>query len=81
MLADLQRDRGMTYVFVSHDLGVVGHVADRVAVMCEGRVVETGAATAVLESPSHPYTRTLLAALPKAPPAIRPVLPARSRSA
>jgi ABC-type dipeptide/oligopeptide/nickel transport system ATPase component len=66
----------MTYIFVSHDLGVIGHVADRVAVMSGGRIVETGTASMILESPSHEYTRTLLAALPKAPAA-----PAALRSA
>ena len=71
VLADLQRERGMAYVFVSHDLGVIGHVADRVAVMCEGRIVETGSATTVLEAPSHDYTRRLLAALPRAPAALQ----------
>ena len=76
VLADLQHERGMTYIFVSHDLGVIGHVADRVAVMSGGRIVETGTASMILASPSHEYTRTLLAALPKAPGA-----PAALRSA
>jgi len=71
VLTTLQRERGMAYMFVSHDLGVIGHVADRVAVMNGGRIVETGAAETLLASPSHDYTRTLLAALPKAP-AVRP---------
>lgn len=67
VLADLQRERRLAYVFVSHDLNVIGHVADRVSVMNGGRIVETGPASRVLGSPSHEYTRTLLAALPKAP--------------
>lgn len=67
LLATLQRERGMAYVFVSHDLGVIGHVADRVAVMNEGRIVEMDAPSTILNSPTHEYTRKLLAALPKAP--------------
>ena len=80
VLADLQRERGMAYIFVSHDLNVVGHVADRVSVMNGGRIVETGPASSVLGSPSHEYTRTLLAALPKAPATIRSNPPVERRS-
>lgn len=67
VLVDLQRERGLAYIFVSHDLNVIGHVAARVSVMNGGRIVETGPTAQVLGSPSHGYTRTLLAALPKAP--------------
>jgi oligopeptide/dipeptide ABC transporter ATP-binding protein len=72
LLSDLIRDLGLTFVLISHDLGVVRHVADRVAVMYLGRIVEEGPAEAVLAAPKHPYTRALLAAVPghgvKAPP-------------
>jgi len=72
LLSDLIRDLGLTFVLISHDLGVVRHVADRVAVMYLGRIVEEGPAEEVLTAPKHPYTRALLAAVPghgaKAPP-------------
>ncbi|MFB7652700.1 MULTISPECIES: ATP-binding cassette domain-containing protein [unclassified Streptomyces] len=64
LLADLQRRLGLTYVFVSHNLAVVGQVADRVAVMRRGRLVEVGDTASVLRSPRHPYTRQLLDAVP-----------------
>jgi oligopeptide transport system ATP-binding protein len=64
LLQDLIRDLGLTFVLISHDLGVVRHVADRVAVMYLGRIVEEGPADRVLEAPRHPYTRALLAAVP-----------------
>ncbi|MFI5853006.1 ATP-binding cassette domain-containing protein [Streptomyces parvulus] len=64
LLADLQRRLGLTYVFVSHNLAVVAQVADRVAVMRGGRLVEVGGATQVLRAPRHPYTRQLLDAVP-----------------
>ncbi|OVZ99943.1 dipeptide/oligopeptide/nickel ABC transporter ATP-binding protein [Streptomyces sp. CS113] len=64
LLADLQQRLGLTYVFVSHNLAVVAQVADRVAVMSRGSLVEVGAAAAVLRTPRHPYTRQLLDAVP-----------------
>jgi len=64
LLDDLQEEFGLTYVFVAHDIGIVRHVADRIAVMHEGRIVEEGPADRVCERPSHPYTRSLLAAVP-----------------
>jgi oligopeptide transport system ATP-binding protein len=64
LLADLQDELGLTYVFVAHDIGVVRHVSDRIAVMHEGRIVEQGPADQVCEQPSDPYTKTLLAAVP-----------------
>ncbi|MEU4144933.1 ATP-binding cassette domain-containing protein [Streptomyces parvulus] len=64
LLADLQRRLGLTYVFVSHNLAVVAQVADRVAVMRGGRLVEVGGATQVLRAPRDPYTRQLLDAVP-----------------
>ena len=66
LLRDLIRDLRLTFVLVSHDLGVVRHVADRVAVMYLGRIVEEGPAEAVLGAPRHPYTRALVAAMPGA---------------
>jgi peptide/nickel transport system ATP-binding protein len=54
--------------FISHDLGVIHHVADRVLVMRDGRVIESGSAADVFESPQDPYTRQLLASLPTAEP-------------
>jgi peptide/nickel transport system ATP-binding protein len=64
LLAELQDDFGLTYVFIAHDIGVVRHVSDRIAVMHDGRIVEEGAADRVCERPSDPYTKTLLAAVP-----------------
>jgi peptide/nickel transport system ATP-binding protein len=61
LLDDLQQRLGLSYLFISHDLGVIRHVSDRVAVMSEGRIVETGDAEAVFLQPEHPYTRRLLA--------------------
>jgi peptide/nickel transport system ATP-binding protein len=63
LLRTLRRELGLTYVFISHDLSVIEHMADRVAVMYLGRIVELGPARRVLEAPRHPYTRALLAAL------------------
>ena len=64
LLADLQEDFDLTYIFVAHDIGVVRHVSDRIAVMHEGKIVEQGPADAVCERPSDAYTKTLLAAVP-----------------
>jgi oligopeptide/dipeptide ABC transporter ATP-binding protein len=64
LLSGLIRDLGLTFVLISHDLGVVRQVADRVAVMYLGRIVEEGPSEAVFGRPSHPYTRALLAAVP-----------------
>lgn len=64
LLHDLQRRLGMAILFVTHDLSVVGRVADRIAVMCEGRIVECGAAEEILCAPRHPYARKLLSAIP-----------------
>ncbi len=69
LLADLQRRLGMAMLFISHDFNVVRRIADRVAVMQNGRVVEQGDRTAVLTQPSHDYTRMLLAAEPTGQPA------------
>ena len=64
LLDDLQRRLALTYVFISHDLSVVKHIADRVAVMYLGRIVETASADALFAAPRHPYTRALLSAIP-----------------
>ncbi|WP_422011367.1 ABC transporter ATP-binding protein [Reyranella sp.] len=64
LLRDLQAQRGLSYVFVSHDLRIVRHIADRVAVMYLGRIVEIGDKNAVYRRPLHPYTEGLLAAVP-----------------
>jgi peptide/nickel transport system ATP-binding protein len=64
LLSDLQEEFGLTYVFVAHDIGVVRHVSDRIAVMHNGKIVEQGPADQVCERPSDPYTKTLLAAVP-----------------
>lgn len=71
LLADLQRRFGMAYVFVSHDLGVVRHVADRVYVMYLGQVVEHATKAALFGSPMHPYTAALLDAVPAPDPGAR----------
>ena len=68
LLRDLQRERGLSYVFVSHDLRIVRHIADRVAVMYLGRIVEIGDKQTVYARPLHPYTEALLAAVPVARP-------------
>lgn len=65
LLNDLQKELGIAYVFISHDLSVVRHVADRVAVMYLGRIIESGPTEAVFKSPSHPYTAALMSAAPK----------------
>jgi oligopeptide/dipeptide ABC transporter ATP-binding protein len=65
LLGELKRELGLTYLFISHDLAVVAHVSDRVAVMYMGQVVELGPARALLKAPAHPYTRALLAAVPR----------------
>ena len=71
LLADLQAARGLTYVLVSHDLGVVRHSADRGCVMFLGRVCEVGPTEALFTAPRHPYTRFLLDSVPRPDPTRR----------
>ncbi len=64
LLKDLQKDLGLTYLFISHNLAVVDYMADRVAVMCEGKIVELAPRETLMRNPVHPYTKSLLAAVP-----------------
>jgi oligopeptide transport system ATP-binding protein len=64
LMSELQEELGLSYLFVAHDIGVVRHVSDRIAVMSEGKIVEQGPAEEICERPSHPYTRELLSAVP-----------------
>jgi peptide/nickel transport system ATP-binding protein len=87
LLADLKRDLGVSFVFISHDLLTVRYIADRIAVMYLGEVVEYGPAEEVFDAPLHPYTRALVQAVPipdpwprrgaTSAPAGRPAEPAR----
>ena len=65
LFMDLRRDLNLTYLFISHDLGVVEHLSDRVVIMYLGRVVESGPAEELFEAPNHPYTQALLAEVPR----------------
>ncbi|WP_436930682.1 ABC transporter ATP-binding protein [Halosimplex halobium] len=65
LLSDIQEEFGLTYLFISHDLSVVRHLCDRIAVMYLGEIVETGPTTALFEDPAHPYTRALLDSVPR----------------
>ncbi len=65
LLAELRNRRQLAYLFITHDIGVVQHLADRIAVMYLGKIVELGPAETVLNTPAHPYTRLLLASVPK----------------
>jgi peptide/nickel transport system ATP-binding protein len=64
LLKDLQKELGLTYLFIAHNLAVVNYMAERVAVMAAGRIVEIGPSRAIFEAPAHPYTRALLKAVP-----------------
>jgi oligopeptide/dipeptide ABC transporter ATP-binding protein len=71
LLKELQARLGLAYIFISHDLSVVKHIADRIAVMYLGRIIETGPADDIFADPRHPYTRALLSAIPVASPNAR----------
>jgi peptide/nickel transport system ATP-binding protein len=68
LLKDLQSQLGLTYLFISHNLAVVDYIADRIAVMCAGRIVELAPKKQLFQKPAHPYTRALLAAVPQPDP-------------
>ena len=70
LLKDLQRERGMSILLITHDIGIVRKVSDRVAVMTDGEIVETGPTAEIFENPQHDYTRHLLAAEPKGNPPV-----------
>jgi oligopeptide/dipeptide ABC transporter ATP-binding protein len=77
LLLELQRERNLAYLFISHDLEVVRRMSDAIAVIYAGTIVERGAAQAVTEHPRHPYTQALLAAVPASTPAERRPMPGR----
>jgi peptide/nickel transport system ATP-binding protein len=71
LLKDLQTELGLTYLFISHNLAVIDYVADRIAVMYAGRIVEMASKRQLFERPRHPYTETLLAAVLRPDPRLR----------
>jgi oligopeptide/dipeptide ABC transporter ATP-binding protein len=76
LLMDLQRDLGLSYLFISHNLAVVEHISHRIAVMYLGRIVETADKATIFTRPGHPYTEALLSAIPVPDPTIRDTRPA-----
>ena len=71
LMKKLQQDFALTYLFITHDLGVVHHMSDRIAVMYLGRIVELGVGEVICRRPAHPYTRALISAIPVADPSTR----------
>ena len=68
LLKDLQDEFQLSYLFISHDMAVIHHICDRVAVMYDGKIVEEGSRDEIIQRPRHPYTQRLLAAVPEADP-------------
>ena len=65
LLSRLVREMNLTMIFIAHDLSVVKHISDRIAVMYQGKIVELGPALDVIERPTHPYTKSLISAIPR----------------
>ena len=76
LLLALRREKGLTYLLISHDLALMSVLADEVAIMFEGRIVEHGPAAALFTAPRHPHTQALVAAVPSLPD-LRPAPPRR----
>lgn len=68
LLGDLQEEMGLSYLFISHDMAVIHHICDRIAVMYNGKIVEEGSRDAIINAPKHEYTQALLSAVPEADP-------------
>jgi ABC-type oligopeptide transport system ATPase subunit len=68
LLGDLQQEMGLSYLFISHDMAVIHHICDRIAVMYNGRIVEEGTREEIINAPKHEYTQALLSAVPEADP-------------